>query len=86
MQLPKVGRNAAPKAPQQVDGSEMSHVTRMGPTPAPTQILSMICLLDSTGNRWLAGDSDIAQIRSRFQRGHWIRGRDKLVSNVPVEI
>ena len=32
--------NAAPSGPRRSDGSGMSHVTRMGPTPALTQILS----------------------------------------------
>jgi len=42
VQALKIGRNAAGRSPQQADGSGMSHVTRMGPTPAPTQILSAV--------------------------------------------
>jgi hypothetical protein len=40
MQALKKKGAAAPIGPQQAKGSGMSHVTRMGPTPGLTQILS----------------------------------------------
>ena len=36
--------SAPPNAPRHAGSSGMSHVTRMGPNPAPTQILSLVSL------------------------------------------
>ena len=68
VQALKITRNAVGRSPQQADGSGMSHVTRMGPTPAPTQILSAVVLhfLRLVGKETVSVPATRRTVRRRF--------------------
>ena len=66
MQSLEIRKKAAGQGLQPADRSDMSHVTRMGPNPDLTQILSGLVLLE-TPHEGPGERSDVAQIRCRFQ-------------------